>query len=348
MAFCENCGTEIISGAKFCHNCGCAISTTASTAGDQRKQQYSGKLYKCPSCGEVLKSFMTNCPSCGLELREVKPSSAVKEFALKLEAIESKREREGIFSRIRANQRVSKTDAQKISLIQSFSIPNTKEDILEFMILATANINMTALAAMDKNEREIALADAWLTKVKQAYSKAHESYGSNEDLLQIERLYKDCLRDINRQKKKHILKNVLVITTPFIFLLLFAGLIAIDSNISDQKEVKRLNNVVQQIQMALENEEYKIALMHAESIEYDGDDSEHERQWSINREYWIDKVIDEAENHGTHIERTPIETTDDVEPEKSDSGKGFIDGCWAELQPGQNTARKNINELIRV
>ena len=35
-----------------------------------------------------------NCPACGYELRDTKASGAVREFELKLEAIESKREYE--------------------------------------------------------------------------------------------------------------------------------------------------------------------------------------------------------------------------------------------------------------
>lgn len=40
--------------------------------------------------GKVLRSFEINCPACGHGLRSEKASSAVKEFALKLEAIEAR------------------------------------------------------------------------------------------------------------------------------------------------------------------------------------------------------------------------------------------------------------------
>lgn len=33
-------------------------------------------------------------------------------------------------------------DEQKIDLIRNFSIPNTKEDVLEFIVLAAANIDL--------------------------------------------------------------------------------------------------------------------------------------------------------------------------------------------------------------
>ena len=52
--------------------------------------------------------------------------------------------------------------------------------------------------------------------------------------------------------------------------------------------------MVVQIQETLENEQYKLALLHAESIIYEGNDNEQKRQWEINREYWIEKIINEA------------------------------------------------------
>lgn len=106
----------------------------------------------------------------------------MREFALKLEAIESKREYEkpyGFFASAGAQQRVSKTDEQKISLIKSFSVPNSKEDMLEFMILATSNMNMLvydsfASTSLSKGEREINA--AWFAKVQQVYEKAKRSH----------------------------------------------------------------------------------------------------------------------------------------------------------------------------
>lgn len=176
MSYCRNCGTQLIDGAKFCQKCGCSV-TSENTGYTQRKQEFAGKLYKCPHCGEVLKSFELNCPACGYELRGARASSVVKEFALKLEVIESRREYEkprGLFAAAEAQQRVSKTDEQKISLIKSFSVPNTKEDMLEFMILATSSMNMRTYDStntnVSKSEKEINA--AWFSKVQQVYEKA--------------------------------------------------------------------------------------------------------------------------------------------------------------------------------
>ena len=143
MGFCINCGQTLAEGAHFCSNCGFAVGET-NTGTSQRKTVYDGELYKCPNCAERLDSFMTVCPTCGYELRGAKGSSVVKEFAEKLEQIESLRtDANKVYSVIGdIFGKFNKTDEQKINLIRSFSIPNTKEDILEFMILAASNIDL--------------------------------------------------------------------------------------------------------------------------------------------------------------------------------------------------------------
>lgn len=124
MKYCSNCGQKLDNEAKFCLNCGAVVSTYSKNTQSQREVVYDGVIHKCPNCGEILNSFQLNCPACGYELRAIKASSSVKEFALKLEVIESTREYErprGLFEASAAQQNISKTDKQKISLIKSFT-----------------------------------------------------------------------------------------------------------------------------------------------------------------------------------------------------------------------------------
>lgn len=133
----------------------------------KRKQEYEGKVVKCPACGENIPSFTAVCPACGHEFRGTHSSDAVSELASKLEnAI---------------------TDMKKVSLIRTFPIPNTREDILEFMILASTNI---------ENSFQAELSEAWSVKFEQAYEKAKVLYG---DLPEFDRCYDLFVR----KKKEH-------------------------------------------------------------------------------------------------------------------------------------------------
>ncbi len=172
MAFCINCGQELAEGAKFCANCGKAV--TGESTISQRKTVYEGNLHKCPNCGEVLNSFVTNCPTCGHEIRDAQGVSSVRQLAIKLEQLESKRPPKkgtNIFAQIfSGGTQLQSIDEQKIDLIRNFSIPNTKEDVLEFIVLAAANIDLKVYGLdsdkyqmLDPARRE--LSDAWLANI---------------------------------------------------------------------------------------------------------------------------------------------------------------------------------------
>lgn len=124
----------------------------------KRKTFYEGEIHKCPNCGYILDSFVTICPSCKYELRGTKATSVVNELFKKLEQTESIN--------------------QKIDLISNFYIPNNKEDICEFIILATSNIQAGGYGV-----------EAWYAKLEQAYQKARLSFGNSPEFQYISELY---------------------------------------------------------------------------------------------------------------------------------------------------------------
>lgn len=170
MPFCLNCGQQINDGAKFCPSCGTAVSNEKTN--NQRKTVFEGNIHKCPNCGEVLNSFTSNCPSCGYEIRGASNSAAVQEFAVKLASAESRQE--------------------KIAIIRNFPIPNTKEDILEFMILASTNIG-------DNLEKDISA--AWQSKTEQAYQKAKIIFQDEKEFSRIQNIYSQVCVKLTKQKK---------------------------------------------------------------------------------------------------------------------------------------------------
>jgi len=193
--YCTNCGEKITAESKFCNNCGTPTGNTQeqkdedvqpppmSAQDDEPEQEqkdepiterqtvYEGKLYKCPNCGEVLKSFVTNCPVCGHEIRGVKTSSPVETLAKKVEQASSLDER--------------------IELIANFYIPNTKEDIYDFFILAVSNLE----------DKWYDTDDAWRAKLEQAYHKARLSFGKTEEFEYLEKLYLKTRKEVDKRER---------------------------------------------------------------------------------------------------------------------------------------------------
>lgn len=174
MPFCSNCGQKLENNAKFCYVCGSANKGYTENQ-SRRKTVFDGEIHKCPQCGEVLSSFSINCPSCGFELRGVKSANSIQEFTSKLEN--------------------AKTEEQRVLLIRNFPIPNTKEDILEFMILASTNII---------GEHQKTISDAWTAKFEQSFKKAQLVFSNDNDFSKIESIYDHTYKQINKEKKLHI------------------------------------------------------------------------------------------------------------------------------------------------
>ena len=249
--------------------------------------------------GELLKSFVANCPACGHELRDITSTSSVKQLALKLQEIESTRPAK---KRLLDHTVVSKTDEQKVTLIRSFAIPNTKEDLLEFFILASSNISMERYSSMDDvTESQKAVSDAWEAKFEQAYHKAKVSFGGTFDFNVFESLYKKRKSEIEKSKKKNVLKWAGLVGLVVFCLAIVFGIYGIIFAVDDNKieaENERLEAIVAEVYQHINNQEYILARSKASSLVFSGsttrDGDQAAAKWDATRKQLLD-IIDKAE-----------------------------------------------------
>lgn len=219
MSFCSKCGKQIAPDERFCSNCGTFVESASN----------SSDLHKCPNCGDNIDSFMTNCPSCGYEVRNIQAVSSVKEFADKLASIEASRsqctsKRMSIYEQAYTMENLSSTDRQIISLVKSYPIPNAKEDLYEFLILAGSNIDPDLFNELNHsmpNDPQKAINNAWLAQFEHAYQKAKISFGSDTSFKNVNELYESIHDKIKQNKRKF--PRFLI--TSFIVLLLFCAVI---------------------------------------------------------------------------------------------------------------------------
>ena len=162
-------------------------------------------MHKCPNCGEILDSFISRCPLCDCEIRSNEVSSALKKFKDELEAIDRKNSGYNYRYLKNLNEDDEKSKIKrKIELIENYPIPNNKEDIKEFMILASSNFDANVY---NKNLEVEDISDAWLAKIKQCYQKASLIL-ENEDFEKIQEMYSKIMKSIEETKKSKIIENI--------------------------------------------------------------------------------------------------------------------------------------------
>lgn len=264
----------------------------------ERKQEYAGKIKKCPACGEILNSFELQCSACGYELRDAYASATINAFAKKMEDL----------------QKSGKSaDKDKIiSLIRTFPIPNTKEDLFEFIILAGSNIREDRYGDIPKYQQEIS--DAWRAKFEQAYQKACIAFKNDQNLVHITEIYQSKEKKIRSNKITGFLgKEETKLTIFTIVGLLVAGIIVFfilsGDRMTIDTENKRLEAIVAEIYTCIEQEEYTLARAKASSLVFSGstttDGEQAAAKWDVTRQKMLD-MIDKAE-YGADYDPGPRE-----------------------------------------
>lgn len=100
-----------------------------------------GEIIKCPACGEPTKSFTSKCVACGHEFRAVSNRSTILILIEQLKEIEQLEWETNPFNgkngQLGADHMVRNSIASKqCPLIDNFPIPNSKEEIFEFLSMA--------------------------------------------------------------------------------------------------------------------------------------------------------------------------------------------------------------------
>ena len=225
MPFCMNCGQQLPDGAKFCGKCGTPLGNVFQHKSDNKNNsiqiQYETML-KCPNCGSSLGRLDAVCPYCGAQIVNRGVSSSVQRFADELSQIEAHASEPTSRSKHLFGSYAdsigweknlekaygNKTFERKISMINSFPIPNTVEEISEFVLLAVANIDVQFGKKCIKNSiagrpgvvgyTDVKLATTWINKMEQVYNKAELSFPDHPVFQKIKRIYENKMKELNR------------------------------------------------------------------------------------------------------------------------------------------------------
>lgn len=147
------------------------------------------KVKKCPGCGQEMSAFTSKCPLCGYELTKVKTSGNISKLAEDIKKLEEKRNiKAELRASKKANTKVSPTDEKIASLIRNFVVPNNIEDIFDFMMMASGNMDVYQTNISVSGNPAI-VRQAWEAKFEQTYQKAKILFDGQTDFKKIQDIY---------------------------------------------------------------------------------------------------------------------------------------------------------------
>lgn len=283
MAFCSKCGHQLADGAKFCFECGTKVEMadvqgktvkTVPEAEQQstytgRKQEYAGKIIKCPACGAELPSFTAICPDCGHEINSQNVSPYIREFSKSIDEYDraiandpeppktgwktwSKNKRIiwvilNIFTSFipwviylafplvkpfifrKSVPVLSTSEKQKAALIENATFPNEREATIEAMMFTKSK--MAFLASEKFNKKTQYWTNLWNTKAEQLNQRAGIILKGDKV---VEVTYADivsCKNKVDKHVQMRAIIGAVIIIAYLVFIAVSGSLLGGISNI---------------------------------------------------------------------------------------------------------------------
>ena len=165
------------------------------------KSDKFGDLKKCPACNAIVQSFQTKCSDCGHEFSNIEANVSIEKlFKLITEIENTPKEKFGMFQEDKKEAYESDLVQKKAELIKNFPIPNTKNDILEFLTSAVPHARKvkTGLGSLFSSKfiggvsdayKEQEIGKAWKNKCEQIILKARFSLKEDKKALDEINMY---------------------------------------------------------------------------------------------------------------------------------------------------------------
>lgn len=144
----------------------------------ERKQVYVGTIRKCPSCGAQITTDITKCPSCGFIIEKENVSSAMEEFVKNFTSL--------------------KTEEEKKEYIETYPIPNNKEDIRGFLNYASNQRDKE----YSTKKQKVFWVEAWNNKCRVIVNQAIDFFGADIEFSQYLKSFKTEIEKTNSENKK--------------------------------------------------------------------------------------------------------------------------------------------------
>ena len=206
------------------------------------KSEKYGDVRKCPACGAIVPSMAAKCPECGYEFTNVEANSSTRLLMQKIDEIQAQYaeltanvdNKDESAIRTRGYQVKRQLNDRTAQLIQNFPIPNTREDLIEFLTLCIGNSKADSVM-LDGND-PVTL--AWRKKLQQVIAKVKVALPNDQQAQELIDEY-EGKRENSKKKGKKIAIGIVVL---IVIALLIAFLVP--KEMSPKEQVKALSEQV--------------------------------------------------------------------------------------------------------
>lgn len=175
----------------------------------ERKQVFAGTIRKCPNCGAQITTDTAKCPTCGFIIEKEKVSSSMEEFAKKFVSFQD--------------------ESQKKDFVESYPVPNNKEDIRGFLNYAANQRDKDYTTLKDK----AFWTTVWNNKCRLIVNQAFDVFGTDSDFMQYLRDYKSGVEkssgEVKKIRNRLLLGKIAKISVVAVLVLAIVGLLGMKS-----------------------------------------------------------------------------------------------------------------------
>lgn len=206
------------------------------------KSEKYGDVRKCPACGAIVPSMAAKCPECGYEFTNVEANSSTRLLMQKIDEIQAQYaeltanvdNKDESTIRTRGYQVKRQLNDRTAQLIQNFPIPNTREDLIEFLTLCIGNSKADSIM-LDGNDP---VTPAWRKKLQQVIAKVKVALPNDQQAQELIEEYEGKRENSKKKGKKIAIGIVILIVVACLIALL------VPKEMSPKEQVKALSEQV--------------------------------------------------------------------------------------------------------
>ena len=151
----------------------------------EKKSDKWGEVRKCPNCGAVVESGAMKCKECDYTFVGISGNSSVQRLSDQLMAAESKHSNDGVAKSFLGELGIGGSRAKTMcNIIQTFPIPNTKEDLIEFILFLHPKATNTSVWKVSDRD-QLQMNKAYKVKFDECVNKAKFLLKDDPQMLEL-------------------------------------------------------------------------------------------------------------------------------------------------------------------